>query len=206
MTAVSALAVDVLSAAVPFYMLRPLSAVHSSAKVPNRELVDFPLQLYTTALSTGIYSVTAVLSMRFLLPRILVIHFKGLPTLEPAYDASYASVLPATLLFGAAASAFIFPPFATTAKTTEDDQVRAFAPAEATLRDTFWWNVWGYTTKTKVAIQRTALTMFVTGVTTYLACTLKIYGIGATGAASFAAVWVFAALCSGLGLALVGGE
>jgi hypothetical protein len=206
-TALSALVVDVISAAVPFYLLRPLSAVHSrTGKVPNRELVDLPMQLYTTALATGIYSVTIVLSMRFLLPQILIVHFEGLPTLEPAYSASYASVLPATLLFGAAASTFIFAPFATTGKAKEDDQIGAFKPAEATFGETLRWNVWGYTAKTKVVILRTALVMFVSAINTYLACTMTIYGIGAVGAASYASVWVFAALSTGLGLKLVGSD
>lgn len=205
--ALSALAVDVLSAAVPFYLLRPLSDVHRpSAKVANRELIDLPLQLYTTALSTGIYTVVLVLSLRFLLPRILVVYFSGLPSLEPAYTATYATVLPVTVLFGAAASTFIFTPFATTGKSKEDDKIQQFDPVKASLQQTVWWNFWGYTAKTKVVIRRTAAAVLVTGVSTYLACTMAIYGVESTGAIAYAAVWVVAALCTGLGLGLVGGD
>ncbi|PHH71560.1 hypothetical protein CDD83_5144 [Cordyceps sp. RAO-2017] len=196
-----------MAAAVPFYALRPLSSVHRpSARVANRELVDLPLQLYTTALSTGIYTVVVVLSLRFLLPRVLVVHFGGLPSLEPAYAASYAAVLPATALFGAAASAFVYAPFATTGRSDEDDEIARFDPAAATLRQTLRWNLWGYTARTKVVVRRTAAVMLVTGVNTYLACTRTMHGIEAPGAASYAAVWVFAALCTGLALGLVGGE
>lgn len=77
---------------------------------------------------------------------------------------------------------------------------------QATLGQTVFWNVWGYTAKTKVIIQRTAIVMFVTGINTYLACTMTIWGIGGAGAAAYASVWVFAALCTGLGLGAVGGE
>lgn len=206
-TALSALAVDIVSASVPFYFLRPLSAVHRhAASLPNRELVDLPLQLLTTALSTGIYTVTLVLSLRFVLPRILVLYFSGLPTVEPAYTASYATVLPVTLLFGAAASTFIFAPFATTGKAKEDDKISQFDPAAASLGQTVWWNFWGYTAKTKVVIRRTAITTLVTGVNTYLACSKTINGVDPAGASAYAAVWVFAALCTGVGLGMVGGD
>lgn len=204
-TAIAALAVDVVSASVPFSLLRPFSAVHKpSSKLPNRELIGFPQQLLTTGLSTSIYTVILVLSLRFLLPKIFVLHFEGIPSIEPAYAASYATVLPVTLLFGAAASTFIFPPFATAGKTKEDERVTNFDPVEASLRETVWWNFWGYTTKAKVAILRTAVTLLVTGVNTYLSCAMTIPGVEQTGAAAYAAVWVFAALCTGVGLGFVG--
>ncbi|KAK1239752.1 hypothetical protein MKX07_001206 [Trichoderma sp. CBMAI-0711] len=204
-TTIAALAVDVVSASVPFSLLRPLSAVHKpSSALPNRELIGWPLQLLTAGLSTSIYSVVLVSSLRFLLPSIFVVHFEGLRNLEPAYSASYLAVLPVTLLFGIAASTFIFPPFATTGKTKEDERVTNFDPAEASLGETVWWNFWGYTTKAKVAIGRTAVTLLVTGVNTYLACAMTIPGVEPEGAAAYAGVWVFAALCTGLGLGVVG--
>ncbi|KAL6859617.1 hypothetical protein J3F83DRAFT_315096 [Trichoderma novae-zelandiae] len=204
-TTIAALAVDVFSASVPFSLLRPLSAVHKpSSALPNRELIGLPLQLLTAGLSTSIYTVILVLSLRFLLPSVFVLHFAGLPSVEPAYSASYLSMLPVTLLFGAAASTFIFPPFATTGKTKEDERIDNFDPAEASLGETVWWNFWGYTSKTKVAIWRTAVTLLVTGVNTYLACAKTIPGVEPEGAAAYAGVWVFAALCAGLGLGLVG--
>ncbi|KOS19441.1 hypothetical protein ESCO_000215 [Escovopsis weberi] len=209
-TALGALAIDVLSASLPFLLLRPLSAVHapgassSASSLPNRELLAAPLQALTTALSASIYTVTLVLSLRFALPRLLVLYFHGLPTVEPAYAATYAAVLPATLVFGAAASTFIFPPFATAGACADDDAVRGFDPARATLAQTLRWNAWGYTAKTKVVIRRTALTALATGVNTYLACAVTIPGVEAAGAAGYAAVWVLATVCTGVGLGFVG--
>jgi hypothetical protein len=206
-TAVSALVVDVISVAVPFYLLRPLSAVHKpGVKLHNRELIDIPMQIYTTALSTTIYTVILILSLRMVLPSILVVHFAGLPTLEPAYSASYATTLPVTLAFGAAASLFIFAPFATTGKVKEDEKLGEFDPVSASLGETVWWNTWGYTAKTKVVIRRTVIAAVVTGINTYLATTMTIYGINRVGAAAYSAVWVFAAVCAGIGLGLVGGD
>lgn len=207
LTALSALAVNALSAALPFYLLRPLADLHARrSAVPNGELVDLSLQAYTAALSSGIYTVIVVLSLRFLLPSILVVHFNGLPSLEPAYNASYATVLPATLLLGIAASTFIFAPFVVTGQATEDVSVALFDPAAATLKETLWWNTWGYTAKTKVVIWRTAAAVLVTAVSTYLACTISIYGVQPAGAAAYASVWALAAACTGVGLGFVGGD
>ncbi|KAH7023705.1 hypothetical protein EDB80DRAFT_871115 [Ilyonectria destructans] len=208
-TALYALLIDMASVAAPFYLLRPLSAVHTpsaAAKLPNRELLDVALQLYTAALSTGIYSVVLVLSMHFILPRVLVVYFANLPTIEPAYAASYTSILPVTAVFGVAASTFIFGPFATTGHVKEDDKVAAFDPVEASLGETVWWNAWGYTAKTKVVIRRTAVAVLVSAVNTYLASSKTVYGVEPLGAAAYAGVWAFAALCSGVGLGFVGGE
>ncbi|KAM0346452.1 hypothetical protein ACHAPU_005517 [Fusarium lateritium] len=210
-TAASALAIDVISVAVPFYMLRPLSTIHTpsaaaAAGLPNRELLDIPLQSYTTALSTGIYTVVLVLSLRFLLPRILVVNYSGVSTLEPAYNASYAAILPVTTLFGIAASTFIFAPFATTARAKEDEKINQFDPVAASLGETVWWNMWGYTVKTKVVIRRTVVVAFVAAVNTFLASYKTMYRVDAIGAAAYAGVWAFAATCSGIGLGFVGGD
>ena len=174
--------------------------------MPNRELISGPLQLYTSALSAGIYTVVLVLALRFVLPRVFVVYFSGLVTLEPAYEASYAAVLPTTLLFGLAASTFIFPAFATTGKAKEDDKIAAFDPVEASLGQTVWWNVWGFTAKTKVVIRRTVIAVLVSTIKTYLSCTLTVYGIDGFGAFWYASVWAFAALCSGIGLGFVGSD
>ncbi|KAH7170300.1 hypothetical protein EDB81DRAFT_752833 [Dactylonectria macrodidyma] len=208
-TALSALLIDMISVAAPFYLLRPLSAVHTpsaAAKLPNRELLDVALQLYTAALSTGIYSVILVLSLRFILPSILVVYFAGLPTIEPAYAASYTTVLPVTLMFGIAASTFIFAPFATTGHVKEDDKVAEFDPVEASLGETVWWNAWGYTAKTKVVIRRTAVAVLVSAINTFLASSKTVYGVEPLGAAAYSGVWALAALCTGVALGFVGSE
>lgn len=191
----------------PFFLLRPLAAVHTrGSSLPNRELIDPVLQAITSLLSATIYCVTIVLSLRMLLPRVLVVYFSGLPSLEPAYAASYVGMIPVALAFGIAANTLIYAPFATTGKAKDDDKIGEFDPASASLKETVEWNVLGYTAKTKVVVVRTAVACFVTAVNTYLACTMTIYRIESTGAAAYAGVWVLAALASGLGLGLVGGD
>ncbi|KAG5974293.1 hypothetical protein E4U55_008240 [Claviceps digitariae] len=206
-SAISALAIDVLSIAIPFYLVLPLSRADGPAsRNSSREILDIPMQILTSLLSAGIYTVTLVLSLRFLLPRILVVYFNGLPTLEPAYSASYTDVLPITLVSGFAASKFIFPPLATTGKVKEDAEIENFDPVNASLGQTVQWNFWGYTAKTKVGIRRTAAAAVLTGVGTFLACTYRMYGVESTGAAAYASVWVASAIFTGVGLGFVGGE
>lgn len=205
-TALGALIVDVLSTVVPFHLVRPLTETDEPAGKATRDIIDIPMQLLTSILSTGIYTVTLVLSLRFLMPRILVVYFKAIPSLEPAYTASYTEVIPVTILFGLAASIFIFAPFATTGRAKEDAKIEQFDPVSATLGQTVWWNFWGYTAKTKVVIRRTLAAVLLSGVSTYLGCTKTMFGIESTGAIAYAGLWAVATLFVGFGLGLVGGE
>ncbi len=178
--------------------------------MPNREIVaDRPIQAYTTLLAGVIYSVTLTAAYKTFLPKVLVLYFEGIPSVEPAYSATtylFASVPAAllSLLFGLAARTFIFAPFATTGRTPEDAHIGEFDPVSATLRETVWWNLWGYTTQAKVAIARTAVVMLVTAVQTYLQCVLVVPGIESYGAAAYTSIWVAAAFLTGLGLGVVG--
>lgn len=177
--------------------------------MPNRELVaDVPIQVYTTLLAAAVYGVTVVSALRLLLPRFLVLYFDGIPTVRPAYEASYASpqVIVAALLLGLATRSFVFTPFTAAADTAPEDETLAeFDPAAATLGETFWYNAWGYKARTKVAILRTAAVVAGAGVSTFLQCALTVSGVASTGAAAYAAVWAVAGLLTGLALGVVGG-
>ena len=201
----AALFIDALSIAVPFCLLRPLSDVHLPSN-RTRGILDSTLLGSVSLLSAAIYTVILVWSLRLILPRILVLHFAGLPSLEPAYTATYLGVQPVPTLFGIAASVFIFAPFETTGRAKEDDKLQEFDPVSATLGQTVWFNIWGYTAKTKVIIERTAVVLLVVGLNTFLACTKTIYGIESWGAAVYSGVWVIAALFTGTALRLVGSE
>lgn len=211
-TAAACLGVDVLSSFLPFLLLRPLSGAHAgSPTVANREIiVDRSIQAYTTLLAGAIYSVVLFFSYQTYLPKALVLYFDGIPSIEPAYaSASVLNSAPAAslaLLIGLAARTFIFTPYEATGHTAQDDEVAQFDPASATLAETLYWNLWGYTAQTKVAITRTAVAMALTGVNTYLNCLLSINGIESTGAALYASVWVLAAFLTGVGLGVVGRE
>ncbi|KAL2164602.1 hypothetical protein VTH06DRAFT_3819 [Thermothelomyces fergusii] len=210
-TAGAYLAVDVLSAFVPFFLLRRLSGAHAAAPgIPNRDIVtDRSIQVLTSLQSALVYSVVLFLAGRFFLPSTLVLYFKGIPTVQPAADAPLLGFgNPTTqllsLLLGLAARTFIFTPLVTTPTTAEDRKNAEFDPVTASLGETVAWNLWGYTTRTKVSLIRTAVAMLFAAVGTYLDAVLLISGVEPYGAAVYASVWVIATLVTGLSLRYVG--
>jgi hypothetical protein len=187
----------------PFQLLRPLSKAHSDpANAPNAELLtDKPIMVSTTLLSASIYTVTLYLAYATYLPTALIVHFDRLPSLEAAHEASYLHLLPVTVALGFAATMFIFTPSA-----AEPRESRRFDPASASLGETVWWNIWGWSKRTKAVIQRTFLLMLVTGVNTALQTALTVAGAEVKGAIAWAAVWVIAAGLTGIAMGAVGGE
>ncbi|KAL2134809.1 hypothetical protein VTI74DRAFT_10793 [Chaetomium olivicolor] len=211
LTAGAYLGVDVVSVFLPFLLLRRLSGAHSAAPgVPNRDIVaDRGIQVLTSLQSALIYSVVLFLGSRYLLPTSLVLYFEGIPTIKPAADAAFLGFdSPITqvfsLLFGLAARTFIFTPLVTTPRTSEDQKNAEFDPVNATFGQTVAWNLWGYTTRTKVSLVRTAVAMLFTAVGTYLDTTLAIKGVEPYGATVYASLWVIAALVTGLSLRYTG--
>ncbi|KAK4146960.1 uncharacterized protein C8A04DRAFT_34516 [Dichotomopilus funicola] len=211
LTAGAYLAVDVVSAFLPFVLLRRLSSAHSAAPgVPNRDIVaDKTIQVLTALQSSLVYSVVLFLAGRYLLPDYLVLYFSGIPTIRPAADATFLGLdnpttLALSVLFGLAARTFIFTPLVTTPRTAEDEKNAGFDPVSATLGQTVAWNLWGYTSRTKVSLVRTAVAMLYSAVGTYLDTVLTVRGVELYGAVVYAGVWVLAALVTGLSLRYVG--
>ncbi|TQV99924.1 hypothetical protein V2A60_005342 [Cordyceps javanica] len=206
-TAIAGTLVDVAAPAAAFALARPLGSLRfAGAKLYNKDLVAGPFQLLIAALSASVYAAVISLALRFLLPRIFVLYFQGIRTVAPAYAASFLALLPTAAFFGAAASKFIFAPYVTTGKSKEDDKIRQFDPVQASLRETVWWNVWGYTLRSRIVITRTAIVTAMTAVSTYLACVVAIDGVSRLGAATYAFVWALATAGTGFALGLVGQE
>ncbi|KAI1194855.1 hypothetical protein F5X97DRAFT_309960 [Nemania serpens] len=199
--------IETLATYIPFRLLRPLSRAHANpAAVPNADiLTDAPIALLTTLLAGAIYSVTLLFAYATYLPTYLVVYFANLPSLVRAHESSYVGLLPVTLALGFAARVFIFTPAEATGRTPADAENEAFDPVKASLRETVRWNFLGWSSQTKVAMQRTALTMLVTGVNTFLRTRLTVVGVETAGAAAWSSVWVLAAALTGLALSAVGG-
>lgn len=204
-TALAGLAVDVAASFVPFLLLRSLSDAHKAASTtPNREIIlDRSIQLLSTLLASFIYNVSLFLSYNLYLRPALVLHFEGIHTVEPSQN-SLIILGTLALASGIAARSFIFTPLAATGRTEEDEKHAQFDAIDASLLETFWWNVWGYTTQTKVGIARTLAVVAVTGINTYLQCALTISGVDSQGAIAYGVVWAAAAFFAGVGLGFVG--
>jgi hypothetical protein len=173
--------------------------------VPNADiLTDAPITLLTTLLAGAIYSVSLLFAYATYLPTYLVVYFAGLPSLVRAHESTYVGLLPVTIALGFAARVFIFTPAEATGRTPADAENEAFDPVKASLRETVRWNFMGWSSQTKVAMQRTALVMLVTGVNTFLQTRLTIVGVETAGAAAWSSVWVLAAGVTGLALSVVG--
>lgn len=204
-TALAGLAVDVAASFVPFALLRSLSKAHKAdASIPNRELiVDKPILVLSSLLGSVVYTVTLVLSYQAYLRPALVLYFEGIHTVAPSGD-SLAVLAALALVAGVAARSFVFTPLAATGWTAEDERHAQFDAVSAGLKETFWWNVWGYTTQTKVGIVRTLAVVAVTAVNTYLQCALTISGVDGQGAVAYASAWALASFLAGVGLGFVG--
>ncbi|KAJ4391395.1 hypothetical protein N0V93_005012 [Gnomoniopsis smithogilvyi] len=204
-TALSGLAVDVAASFVPFLLLRSLSDAHKAASsTPNREIIlDRSIQLLSILLASFIYNVTLFLSYNIYLRPALVLYFEGIHTIEPSQN-SLIILGTLALASGIAARTFIFTPLAATGRTEEDEKHAQFDAIDASLWETFWWNVWGYTTQTKVGIVRTLAVVAVTGINTYVQCALTISGVDGQGAVAYSIVWAAAAFFAAVGLGFVG--
>lgn len=204
-TAAAGLAVDVAASSIPFALLRSLSTAHKAdPKLANREiLVDRTILALSTLFAALIYTVALVVPYNAYLRPALVLFFEGIHTVEPSRDSLIVLTMLA-LCSGIAARSFVFTPLAATGPTAEDERHAYFAARDAGFVETFWWNVWGYTTQTKVGIVRTLAVVAITGVNTYLQCALTISGVESQGAAAYAVVWSAAALFAGVGLGVIG--
>lgn len=203
-TVLSSLIIDSITTYVPFKLLRPLSPAHAaSAKygsVPNKDIVtDFSVQAYTTLLAAAVYSVTLYAAYASYLPVYLVTYFENIPSVAAAHAATPITLLPLTLALGLAARSFIFTPAAAISST----KAEPLDTVEGSLRETFWYNVWGYSERRKVVITRTVAVMLVSGVNTFVHTFVTLEGVEITGAAGYSAVWVLASGLTGLALGVV---
>jgi hypothetical protein len=195
---------------VSFFLVRPISKAHSAAATAsqyNRDIItDRTLGIETVLLAGLIYHVTLFVAFRTYLPTSFVLHFEGIPTIQPALDTlSYgnAQMVVLNVLFGLAARAFIFAPYASQPPTAADGEIVQFQPDKATFKQTLVYNFWGYTTRAKIIITRTALAMAV-GLNTYLRCLTTIQGVESSGAVAYTIVWLIGTMVTGIALGVVG--
>ena len=191
------LAAGLISAAVPFALLRSVAPAHhpsdKSTKyvVRNRPILTDPYTTaFTSILATTIFAVLLELCFETFLPTFLITHFEQIRTLEPAHRGSaqlpilLVSLLPA----GLACRSFLFAPStsAPAKEITELDTVRGG------LVEHVRWNLWGwYTSRQKELISRAALLATLMSAETLVQCTGALQGVELQGAAGYAAIWVF---------------
>ncbi|KAF2183059.1 hypothetical protein K469DRAFT_584140 [Zopfia rhizophila CBS 207.26] len=202
------LAIEVISTALPTFLLRPRSKIHNpKAPLYNRFLLNsFQVQATTTLLAIGVYVVVLWSSLKIgaaNLNTLLVSHF-DVVTLEDAHAENPLSLVTKTLLAGLAAQAFLLnPSLGAQPGSGAATPVAPFDPATSTLSETIQHNVWFYSKRTKMLIRQTAiLSAFLLVNTIHRVLTLE--GTDVTGAVGYAGIWIFTTVVYAGWLAWVG--
>ncbi|KAL8946203.1 MAG: hypothetical protein Q9222_007373 [Ikaeria aurantiellina] len=196
------LAIDVASTYFPFTLLRDSSPIHQQdapkGQVANRSIIDdLQIKLYTSFLAAAIYGVVIYGSFRSWLPKYLILHFDGIKDLSGAYEAVLPGVILGFLLSGYAAQSFLFRPALGAKPDAHEMKMAEFDPETATLSETIWWNVWGYSKRSRTLIKRTAVLAFASAMQTGLRTYITIDGVEPAGAAGWASMWAAAAFSVG---------
>lgn len=201
-TVLNSIAIDVLAAALPFYLLRQMSAPNNSQApkeaVANRPVIkDRSVRSSTSLAAAGVYSVVLYSSLKTWLPVFLITRFEGLRDLEGIHNAQFGTVIIGCIMNGIAAQIFIFTPSMGSKPDTRDARNAAFNPATATFGETVAWNLWGHSKRTRTLIKRTWAVILASFGHTVLQTWLVVEGAEVTGAAGWAAIWAVAAVLTG---------
>lgn len=206
-TALTNLAIDLASVALPTKLLRPRSALHNpnapKSAVPNRNIIhSFQVTLSTTLLGTAIYSVVLYTALKAGLVTFMVTHF-DLPTVEPAHSVSLPQLVIALAPVGWAVRGFLLAPSLGAQTHIGDAKASAFNPATATFTETLRQNVWGWSKQTKVLLTQTAVLATMVAANTAVQVS-ALEGTDVVGAVGYAGVWVLAGLLSAVMFGWVG--
>ncbi|KAI9822007.1 MAG: hypothetical protein M1832_003179 [Thelocarpon impressellum] len=208
-TVASSLAIDIVATYVPFRLLRPLLPVHGSAAakstVPNRSIIDdLAIRALTTLLAASIYGTVLFASYNSWLPVHLITSFDGLRDMSAAHVSALPLLIATCLPIGYAAKEFIFTSSTGARTDSADIGAASFNPATATLAETLYHNLWGFSSRTKQVIVRTTTLVFVTSLNTWLQTFVTVEGAESYGAAGYAALWATASALTGFALLWVG--
>lgn len=188
------MSIEVLSIALPTYLLRPRSLAHkANAPLRNRFLLNsVQVQLSSALLSLGVYVVVLWAGLRTEKLNEFLINYFDLETLELAHRETPLSIIGKTFVAAIAAREFLLnPSIAAQPPSGLATPAEQFDAATASLPQTVKQNFWRFDKRTKTLIQQTAiLNMFVFANTVQRAMTLN--GTELTGAAGYAGFWVFA--------------
>ncbi|ORY01170.1 hypothetical protein BCR34DRAFT_575038 [Clohesyomyces aquaticus] len=185
---------DLISVALPTFLLRRRSAVHDSkAPLPNRFLLNsFQVQTSTALMTVGTYVAVIWAALQAQqLNEFLVSHFE-IPTLELAHKETPFTLIAKLLPVGLAAKGFLLnPSIGAQPASGTATPIAPFDPAVASLPETIEHNFWSFSKRTKTLIGQTAvLSAFILANTVQRVMTVR--GTDVSGAAGYAGIWVVA--------------
>ena len=208
-TAFVCIAIDLIATGVPFYLLRQTLASHSfrtpKDAVANRLVInDWSVQVFTALFATCIYAVVVFGSFVTWMPKYLVIHFEGIKDISLLYNSTFIWLVVAFVPTGVAVKTFLFTPSIAAKPDAHEEKTALFNAETATLSQTVAYNLWGYSKRVRVLIQRTGILVATVWLNTWLHTYVAVDGAEGAGAAGWSAVWALAATISGIGFKWVG--
>ncbi|KAH9873211.1 hypothetical protein J1614_005609 [Plenodomus biglobosus] len=194
LTVAAHLNIEVLSFAIPTYLLRARSVVHKrNAPLRNRYLINsVQVQLSSTFLATGVYVVVLWAGLKTGVLNSFLIRYFDVTTVEYAYLETPVSVAGKIFPVGVAVKEFLLnPSIAAEPPSGAASPTETFDAAIATLPQTVKHNIWGFDRRTRtLIIQTLILNAFVFGTTLQKGMTLN--GTEVVGAVGYAGMWVLA--------------
>jgi hypothetical protein len=193
-TVIRGLVIDLLSTSIPFYLLRGSSAPHQNnaprGSVSNRSVIsDLPTQIFTSLLAAAVQASIVYGSYRTFLPYYLAVHFNYLRNLTAVYETQFLTLVFLLVPVGIASKVFIFTPSTAAKRDLADIINLSFNPETASLTETVMYNLWGYSKRSRVNIQRTLTAAIVTSLFTWLQLWGTVEGVEGTGATVWASIW-----------------
>ncbi|KAH9859704.1 hypothetical protein IAQ61_011485 [Plenodomus lingam] len=193
-TVAAHLNIDVLSFAIPTYLLRPRSIVHKrDAPLHNRYLLNsVQVQVSSAILATGVYVVALWAGLKTGVLNAFLIRYFDVISVEYSYLETPVSAAAKVFALGFAVKEFLLnPSIAAEPPKGAESPTEKFDAAVATLPQTVKHNVWYFDRRTRtLIIQTLILNAFVFGTTVQKAMTLN--GTDIYGAAGYAGLWVMA--------------
>ncbi|KYG47386.1 hypothetical protein M433DRAFT_63243 [Acidomyces richmondensis BFW] len=212
-----ALAIDVGTIAIPFFLLRPLMATHHRGRDPNRQVAqDNQIFILTMVLGAATYAIVVYGSLCTWIPVYLLTHFDKIRSLEHAHNAAHHMVTLMLLPVGWATARFLFTPMIESqrnlvlADPKPDLRRDGFDPETATFGETLAYNLGlgkdGFSKRIEVLLKRSVVLIICSVVNTFVRVLMTLDGSEPVGAAGWASVWGIAAMLTSITYAWVGNE
>ncbi|KAG9203185.1 hypothetical protein G6514_003103 [Epicoccum nigrum] len=186
--------IEVLSIAIPTYLLRSRAPAHrSNVPLRNRFLLNSVWVQSTNALlAVCVYAVTIYVAQRTGVLNSFLVTYFDIPSLEAAYLENQFTVAAKIFAAGFAAKEFLLnPSIAAQSESGPVTPVEPFDSSTADLKATLKHNFWYFDRRTKTLIKQTwFLCAFQVATTTQLCMTLS--GAEFNGAAGYAGLWAMA--------------
>lgn len=186
--------IEVLSIAIPTYLLRPKAPAHrAGVALRNRFLLNsVQVQFSSALLAIGVYVVVIWGAIQTGFMNSFLVTYFDIPTLEAAHLETPFSILAKIFTAGFAAKEFLLnPSIAAQTSSGQATPVANFDASTADLQATLKHNFWYFGRRTRTLIQQTWILSFFTVLTTLQRC-MTLNGAEFNGAAGYAGIWAIA--------------